>query len=138
MHRSTLALMFLLALGVHSARAQQPTSEQRDPIRAACRSDFIANCAGVEPSGKEALACLMRSHDSLSASCKTAVDAVAARQEAPAVPPPVAPPPQTTAPSPPAEKPAQTISQDELNAIRGACTLDDIAEHCSWIAPRTA
>ena len=60
MHRSTLALMFLLALGVHSARAQQPTSEQRDPIRAACRSDFIANCAGVEPSGKEALACLMR------------------------------------------------------------------------------
>jgi hypothetical protein len=143
MHRSTLALLFLLALGVHSVPAQQPTSEQRDAIRAACRSDLIANCAGVEPGGKEALGCPMRSHDNLSAPCKTAVDAVAARPEAlaapaapaAAAPPPAAPPSQTAAPPPPAEKPAPTVSQDELNAVRGACTLNDIADHCSWIAP---
>jgi len=137
MHRSILALLFLLALGAHSVRAQQPTSEQRDAIRAASRSDFIASCAGVDPGGKEALACLTRSHDNLSAPCRTAVDAVATKPEAPAAaaPPPVAPPSQTAAPSPPAEKPAPTISQDELNAVRGACTLNDIAERCSWIAP---
>ena len=92
MYRSTLALLFLLALGVHSVPAQQPTSEQRDAIRAACRFDFIANCAGVEPGGKEALGCLMRSHDNLSAPCKRAVDAVAARPEAPAAPAAAAPP----------------------------------------------
>jgi len=144
MHRSTLAFLFLIALGVHSVPAQQPTSEQRDAIRAACRSDFIANCAGVQPGGKEALACLMRSHDNLSAPCKTAVDAVAAKPEAPAAPATAAPataapatvaPPSQTAAPPPAEKPAQTVSQDELNGVRGACTLNDIAEHCSWIAP---
>ena len=126
----------LLALGVHSVRAQQPTSEQRDAIRAACCSDFIANCAGVEPGGKEALACLMRSHDNLSAPCKTAVDAVATKPEAPAAaaPPPVAPPSQTAAPSPPAEKPAPTTSQDELNAVRGACTPNEsIVLDCSSV-----
>jgi len=76
MHRSTLALLLpigfvSITLGVHSVPAQQPTNEQRNAIRAACRSDFVANCAGVEPGGKEALECLLRSHDNLSASCKT-------------------------------------------------------------------
>jgi hypothetical protein len=148
MHRSTLALLLLIgfvsiALGVHSVPAQQPTSEQRNAIRAACRSDFIANCAGVEPGGKEALECLLRSHDSLSASCKTAVDGVV--PQSPAAPAAAAPPP---APAPsPAEAPSQTaappsaapaaptVSQEELDAVRGACTLNDIAAHCSWIAP---
>jgi hypothetical protein len=161
MYRSTLALLLLIAfasialvlvaLGVHSARAQQPTSEQRNAIRSACRSDFIANCAGVEPGGKEAFECLLRSHDDLSASCKTAVDAVAAKLQAPAAPtagtppPAAAPPPapaqspaanssQTAAP-PSATPPASTVTQEELNAVRGGCTLNDIAEHCSWIAP---
>jgi hypothetical protein len=152
MHRSTLALLSLIAfvsiaLGVHSVPAQQPTSEQRNAIRSACRSDFIANCAGVEPGGKEALECLLRSHDNLSASCKTAVDAVAAKLQAPAAPAAATPPPaaaQSAAPSPgasqtaappPATPPAPTMSQEELKAVRGGCTLNDIAEHCSWIAP---
>jgi hypothetical protein len=148
MHRSTLALLLLIgfvsiALGVHSVPAQQPTSEQRNAIRAACRSDFIANCAGVEPGGKEALECLLRSHDSLSASCKTAIDAVAPQSPAApaaATPPPAAAPSPAEAPSqtaaPPSAAPAApTVSQEELNAVRGACTLNDIAAHCSWIAP---
>jgi hypothetical protein len=158
MHRSTLAFLLLIAFvsiafGLHSVRAQQPTSEQRNAIRSACRSDFIANCAGVEPGGKEAFECLLRSHDNLSASCKTAVDAVAAKLQAPAAPAAEAPPPaaapapaagpspaanssQTAAPSS-ATPPASTVSQEELNAVRGACTLNDIAEHCSFIAPST-
>jgi hypothetical protein len=151
MHRSTLALLLLIGfvsitLGVHSVPAQQPTNEQRNAIRAACRSDFIANCAGVEPGGKEALECLLRSHDNLSASCKTAVDAVAAKlqaPEAPAVAAPAAAPPPAVAPAPSAAPPAApaaapsapTVSPEELNAARGACTLNDIAAHCSWIAP---
>ena len=147
MHRSTLALLLLIGfvsitLGVHSVPAQQPTNEQRNAIRAACRSDFIANCAGVEPGGKEALECLLRSHDNLSASCKTAVDAVAAKlqaPEAPAAAAPAAAPSPAVAPSqsaaPPAAPPARTVSAEELNAVRGACTLNDIAAHCSWIAP---
>jgi hypothetical protein len=158
MHRSTLAFLLLIAFvsiafGLHSVRARQPTSEQRNAIRSACRSDFIANCAGVEPGGKEAFECLLRSHDNLSASCKTAVDAVAAKLQAPAAPAAEAPPPaaapapaagpspaanssQTAAPSS-ATPPASTVSQEELNAVRGACTLNDIAEHCSFIAPST-
>jgi hypothetical protein len=153
MHRSTLALLLLIGfvsitLGVHSVPAQQPTNEQRNAIRTACRSDFIANCAGVEPGGKEALECLLRSHDSLSASCKTAVDAVAAKLQAPeapaaavpaAAPSPAVAPSPVVAPSqsaaPPAAPPAPTVSAEELNAVRGACTLNDIAAHCSWIAP---
>jgi hypothetical protein len=147
MHRSTLALLLLIGfvsitLGVHSVPAQQPTNEQRNAVRAACRSDFIANCAGVEPGGKEALECLLRSHDNLSASCKTAIDAVAAKlqaPEAPAAAAPAAAPSPAVAPSqsaaPPAAPPAPTVSAEELNAVRGACTLNDIAAHCSWIAP---
>ncbi|HEX8828083.1 MAG TPA: hypothetical protein VF778_08220, partial [Xanthobacteraceae bacterium] len=70
MHRSALAFLLLIALvlvalGVNSVRAQQPTSEQRSAIRSACRSDFIANRAGVEPGGKEAFECLLRSHGNL-------------------------------------------------------------------------
>jgi hypothetical protein len=144
MHRSILLLVFLAAFGVQSATAQQPTSEQRAAIRAACRSDFIANCAGVEPGGKEALDCLTRRHDVLSTPCKTAVDAVAEKPAAPAAPSPVvtAPPPastpsaQTTALS--AAAPVPSVSQDELNAVRGACTLNDITQHCSWIAPTSS
>jgi hypothetical protein len=152
-----LVVLVLVVLGVDSVRAQQPTSEQRNAIRSACRSDFIANCAGVEPGGKEAFECLLRSHDNLSASCKAAVDAVAAKLQTPAAPtagalPPTAAPPPAVAPSPgaapsPAANASQTaapatatpppsrVTQEELNAVRGACTLNDIAEHCSWIAP---
>jgi hypothetical protein len=150
MHRSTLALLSLIAFisiafGIHPVPAQQPTSEQRNAIRSACRSDFIANCAGVEPGGKEAFECLLRSHDNLSSSCKTAVDAVAAKLQAPPAPaaatsPPAAAPSPEATQSPTAAPPSSTspepkASQEELNAVRGACTLNDIAEHCSWIAP---
>src|SRR4029077_9522435 len=67
----------LLTLSLDQAAAQ-PTQAQRDAIRAACRSDFIANCSGVQPGGKEAFECLIRNDAKLSASCRTAVNAAAA------------------------------------------------------------
>jgi hypothetical protein len=141
MYRAILLASFLFCLSFHSTAAQQPTTAQRDAIRSSCRSDFIAKCSGVEPGGKAALECLERNHDSLSASCKTAIDGLAAK---PAPAPPstetpaaeAVPPATTTPPGPSTEQASTTASQDEeLKAVRRACTLDDIAAHCSWIAP---
>jgi hypothetical protein len=36
---------------VAPSSAQQPTDEQRNAIRSACRSDYEANCASVPPGG---------------------------------------------------------------------------------------
>ena len=60
MFGSSLVAGGLIALTLAPTAAQQPTQSQRDAVRAACRSDFMANCASVQPGGKEALECLMR------------------------------------------------------------------------------
>ena len=98
-----------LVVGSSLAAAQQPTSEQIAAIRASCRSDFMAHCAGVTPGTRDALECLKRNAAKVSSSCKTALDAVgppptqsAAPTPAPAKSaPPAAASPQTPAPSPP-------------------------------------
>ena len=142
MYRAILLASFLFCLSFHSTAAQQPTTTQRDAIRSSCRSDFIAKCSGVEPGGKAALECLEGNRDSLSPSCKAAIDAVAGAP--PAAPASAETPPAAEAVTPTAATPAapsanQTptaASQDErLEAVRRACTLDDVAAHCSWIAP---
>jgi hypothetical protein len=135
----------LLALSYEQASAQQPTQAQRDAIRAACRSDFMANCSGVQPGGKEAFECLVRNDAKLSAPCKSAVNAAApkpaepAAAAAPAASAPAAPAQSETAP--PAAKverapvtPAET-QNDQLKTVQQACTLNDLVSHCSWIAP---
>jgi hypothetical protein len=118
-----------------NATAQQPTQAQRDAIRGSCRSDFIANCAGVQPGGREAFECLVRKVAKLSAACKSAVDAISApRQVTPTRAAPVAP----VAPAPISASPAAapTPSQvDELKSVQQVCTLSDFVAHCSWIAP---
>lgn len=121
-----------VALDIHTLAAQAPTAQQRDAIRAACRSDFIANCSGVQPGGKDALNCLVAHGDSLSASCKTAVDAVAP-QAAPAKAEPAAAP--VSAPAPAAAAPAAQSGEDQIKVIQQTCTLNDLLAHCSWIAP---
>ncbi len=78
------ALAALLLLTGPGARAQQPSQDQIAAIRASCRSDFMANCSGVTPGGKDALECLKRNLGKLSGSCQTAVSAI--------TPPPAAPP----------------------------------------------
>ena len=56
----------LMLLGIGRRPAQQPTPEQTGAIRASCRSDFMANCSGVTPGGKDALECLKRNLAKLS------------------------------------------------------------------------
>ncbi len=69
-----------------AAVAQQPTSEQISAIRASCRSDFMANCAGVQPGTREALECLKHNAAKVSPACKTALDAVGPRPTESAAP----------------------------------------------------
>jgi hypothetical protein len=96
-----------------SAFAQAPSDAQREAIRSACRSDYIAHCSSVPPGGLESLQCLQKNMSSLSAACKTAVNAVqppATRTDVPAAAPKAetpaaaepAKPPETAAPAAPA------------------------------------
>jgi hypothetical protein len=96
---------FALVQTIAEAQAQQPSQAQIAVIRSSCRSDFFANCSGVQPGGKDALECLKRNLGKLSAPCKTAVSAVmppaaSAEPTAVAAPPP-APPAAAVAPPPP-------------------------------------
>jgi hypothetical protein len=101
----------LLLLSAATAQAQQPSQAQRDALRQSCRSDFIANCSGVTPGGKDALDCLKRNLTKLSSACQAAVSALSPPAAAPpsaVVPPAAAPAPSAApptaqpAPSPPA------------------------------------
>ena len=75
MFKSLAFAGLLLALLPDQVSAQAPAQAQRDAIRAACRSDFMANCSGVQPGGKEAFECLLRNDAKLSPSCQAAVNA---------------------------------------------------------------
>jgi hypothetical protein len=133
----------LLALSFEQPSAQQPTEAQRDAIRAACRSDFMANCSGVQPGGKEAFECLLRNDAKLSASCQAAVNAAAPKAAEPAAPEPAAPAQSETAPpaakverAPPGIQVAPAeAGNEQLKSVQQACTLNDFVSHCSWIAP---
>src|SRR5580700_11876202 len=136
----------LLTLSHEQASAQQPTEAQRDAIRAACRSDFVANCSGVQPGGKGAFECLLRNDAKLSPSCQAAVNAATPKPAEPAAaaaPAPAAPAQSETVPpaakverAPPGIQVAPAGAQnEELKAVQQACTLNDFVSHCSWIAP---
>ena len=96
--------------------AQAPTDAQREAIRSACRSDYMAHCSSVPPGGVESLQCLQKNMSSLSGSCKSAVNAVSAAEK-PAAPaaaektpaPAAAPKADTPAAAQPA-KPAATAA----------------------------
>ena len=142
MSKSLAFAGLLLALLHDQAAAQQPTQAQRDAIRAACRSDFMANCAGVQPGGKEAFECLLRNDAKLSPSCRTAVNAAAPKSAEPTAAPPAAPAPEAAPPAskveraPPGIQVGPTEAQsDALKTVQQACTLNDFVAHCSWIAP---
>src|SRR5580693_2557814 len=136
----------LLALSSEQVSAQQPTQAERDAIRAACRSDFMANCSGVQPGGRDAFECLLRNDAKLSPSCQAAVNAAAPKPAEPAAaaaPAGAAPAQSETAPpaakverTPPGIQVAPAEAQnDELKTVQQACTLNDFVAHCSWIAP---
>jgi len=95
-------------IAVTSAAQAQITAEQQSAIRANCRSDFMSKCSGVQPGGKEALQCLQKNVDALSAGCKTAVSATIAAPAAATAAAPAKPA------EPQAQKPAQqaTVTQE--------------------------
>jgi Cysteine rich repeat len=120
-----LAALALLAFPVamaNPAAAQHPSAERIEAVRQACRSDFISHCSGVQPGGREALQCLQRNAAQLAPACGSAAGA--------AVPGPEKPRPASAAPQPSQGQPSE---QDQLGAVRKACTLDDVMSHCSWI-----
>ena len=116
-----------ITLEIHGVAAQAPTPQQRDAVRSACRSDFMANCSGVQPGGRDALNCLVEHNGNLSASCKAAVEAVAPPQGNPLKGAPTT----IAAPAPAAVQ----SRDDQIKAVQQACTLHDLLAHCSWIAP---
>jgi hypothetical protein len=144
-----------VALSIHAAAAQQPTQAQRDAVRASCRSDFIANCSGVTPGGKEAFECLLRNQAKLSPACNTAVSAIVPPKPATATAPATAEAPAASAPAASSSAPAESepappqpaaaasgpapksgVTQEaQLKAVRQSCTLNDFMAHCSWIKP---
>ena len=150
MFRSSL-LSILLLVGIsHTLAARQLTDEQRAAIRAACRSDFVANCSDVQPGTKAALKCLVGNEAKLSTPCRSAVSAITVKPDAPARAVPTARPsaPARVAPAttdepaaapkaPSAEDPPRAAAlapKDQLNAVRQACTLNDFIAHCSSIS----
>jgi hypothetical protein len=113
--------LILLLLGV-AAHAQQPSQTQIAAVRTSCRSDFMANCSGVQPGGKDALDCLRQNLAKLSGSCKTAVSALtpasapAGAAPAAAIPPAAAPsvttaPPAAAVPPAAAKPPARPVAK---------------------------
>jgi hypothetical protein len=59
-----------------AAPPKKPSSAQVAAIRSACRSDYMARCAGVPTGGAAALSCLQQNKSKLSARCQQAVNAV--------------------------------------------------------------
>jgi len=152
MFRSSLLSVLLLVGISHTLAARQLTDEQRAAIRAACRSDFVANCSDVQPGTKAALKCLVGNEAKLSTPCRSAVSAITVKPDAPARAVPTARPsaPARVAPAttdepaaapkaPSAEDPPRAAApapkEDQLNAVRQACTLNDFIAHCSSIQP---
>lgn len=129
----SVALHAVCAIGllVGAAAAQQPTEEQRNEVRAACRSDFMAQCSGVTPGGMEALTCLQQHSASLSEACRKAVSALTTKPKSSSAVP--AQTQSTTAATPPL-KGATQPTQAQQNAVKSACRSDFMAQ-CAGVTP---
>jgi hypothetical protein len=144
--QDAVRVLAIAALGfvpiANSSQAQGVSEAQKEALRADCRSDFIANCSGVQPGGAEALQCLEKNLAKLSATCQGAVKAVMPKSAqppaaaTPSAPPPAAarrPPPAAAPPPQAAEAPAMpapTAAQRE--AVRVTCRRD-YRRHCRGV-----
>lgn len=72
------ALTAALILAAATPSFAQPTEAQKEAVKSACRSDYMAHCSSVTPGGEEALQCLAKNMSSLSGSCQSAVKAIEA------------------------------------------------------------
>lgn len=135
-----LAAVVVFAIAV-PAVSQQPTDEQRNAIRSACRADYEANCASVPPGGAASLQCLQKNMSKLSGSCKQAVNAIepaAAAPKAESAPAPAAPAPAKAAAPAAAPKAAAVTpakpTDAQTAAIRSACR-SDYQKNCASVPP---
>jgi Cysteine rich repeat len=114
--------------------AQAPTEAQKETVKSACRSDYMAHCSSVQPGGEAALQCLAKNMSSLSAGCQSAVRAIEASATPKTEPaktetaPAAAPKTETTTTKPAAEPKATTAAKKptdaQTSAIRTACRSD--------------
>jgi len=130
------ALTGALMLAVATPSFAQPTEAQKEAVKSACRSDYMAHCSSVTPGGEEALQCLAKNMSSLSGSCQSAVKAIEASaqpksepaktESAPAAAPktetakPAAEPKSESKPAAAAGKPTSA----QVAAIKSACRGD--------------
>ena len=138
---ATQGATLMLIMTATPVFAQAPTDAQREAIRSACRSDYMAHCSSVPPGGLESLQCLQKNMSSLSGSCKSAVNAVAApapaaKSETPAAAPKAETPAATepakpaataapaAAPKAAASSAAKKPTDAQVAAIRSACRSD--------------
>lgn len=113
--RIVLPAFCMAGLAAGAAFAQQPTPAQQNAIKSACRSDFMAQCSGVQPGGQAALSCLQQHSSSLSSGCQQALSAIGSSKSAPAA--------TTTAPAAAAPAPSMT-PREEMAIAREACGPD--------------
>ena len=125
-------------LAVATPSFAQPTEAQKEAVKSACRSDFMAHCSSVQPGGEAALQCLAKNMSSLSAGCASAVKAIEASAEPKGEPAKSEPAPAAAAPAEPKtetakpaaeSKPAATTAAKkptdaQVAAIRSACRGD--------------
>jgi hypothetical protein len=134
---SALSVVCAASLFAGIAVAQAPTDEQKSAIRSACRSDFIAQCSGVQPGGMEALNCLQQHDSTLSAACRKAVSAIGTKPKSTSAEPSQAAPATTGAATPAPATGTQTATQPteaQRDAIKSACRSDFMAQ-CSGVTP---
>jgi hypothetical protein len=132
------ALAAALVLAIATPSFAQPTEAQKEAVKSACRSDYMAHCSSVTPGGEAALQCLAKNMSSLSSSCQSAVKAVEAAAEPKSEPAkseaaPAAPKTETAKPAaePKGETKAATTTaaakkptDAQVSAIRTACRSD--------------
>jgi hypothetical protein len=99
-----------------------PTPQQKNAIRAACRSDFISHCSGVQPGGAAALQCLQNNAAQLSTGCRSALAALGGSGATASGTGEATPAPATTAAAP--IGPMPQISPREALGILRICGPD--------------
>ena len=75
---AALCALMTAILAFATPSLAQPTEAQKEAVKSACRSDYMAHCSSVTPGGEEALQCLAKNMSSLSGSCQSAVKAIEA------------------------------------------------------------
>jgi hypothetical protein len=124
-----------------ASRSKSPSSTQVAAIRSACRSDYMARCAGVPTGGAAALSCLKQNESKLSPGCQQALNAVG--DGAPGgntAPASRVTPPGTATAAPAATPDAGPIvlrpmrPREELFVLRSACG-GDVRALCGDVPP---